>query len=102
MKHKDLCALIAILFFTWNITSLVPQALNHLWEVLLLSGLCQTEDDLHEVSIHQTKVCTFCYFQSLTKAGEKDKVEEQINITVKQKIKTDQKSIFDFFQIGYM
>lgn len=102
MKHKDLCAIIAILFFTWNITSLVPQALNHLWEVLLLSGLCQTEDDLHEVSIHQGKVCTFCYFQSLTKAGEKNKVTGQINSKVRQKIMNDQKSIFVFFQIGYM
>lgn len=48
----------------------MPKAVNHLWEVLLVSGLCQSEHNLHEVSVHQSTVCTFCCLQSLTK-GEK-------------------------------
>lgn len=51
---------------TWNITPLVPQTLNHLWDVLLVSGLGQSEDDLHDVPVHQTAVSILCCLQSLT------------------------------------
>lgn len=85
IKHKELCALIRtiiIIIFTWNVTSLMPQAVNHLWEVLLVSSFCQSEDDLHEVSVHQSTVCTFCCLQSLTNGGET--TEKQKNKYMKQ------------------
>lgn len=50
---------------TWNVTPLMPQALDHLWDVLLVFGLSQREDDLHDVPVHQTAVCTLCCLQSL-------------------------------------
>ncbi len=65
---------------TWNVTPLVPQALNYLWNVLVVSGLGQSEDDLHEVPVHQTAVCTLCCIQSLTEIkerGEEDRGEEE-------------------------
>lgn len=62
-----------LFFFTWNITSLMSQAVNHLWKVLLVSSFCQSEDDLHEVSVHQSTVCTFCCLQSLTKGGKNNR-----------------------------
>lgn len=55
---------------TWNVTPLVPQALNQLWDVLLVSGLGHGEDDLHEVPVHQTAVCSLRCLQSLTKSEE--------------------------------
>lgn len=54
---------------TWNVTPLVPEAPNHLWDVLLVSGLGQGEDELHEVPVHQTAICTLCCLQSLTERG---------------------------------
>lgn len=53
------------LMCTWNVTPLMPQALDHLWDVLLVFGLGQREDDLHDVPVHQTAVCTLCRLQSL-------------------------------------
>lgn len=90
IKHKELCALIRIIIiyiFTWNITSLMPQAVNHLWKVLLVSSFCQSEDDLHEVSVHQSTVCTFCCLQSLTKGGKNNREPKNKNKTVRSKDK---------------
>lgn len=55
----------------------MPQAVNHLWEVLLVSSLGQSQDDLHEVSVHQSTVRTFCCLQSLTK---QQKIKDQFRL----------------------
>lgn len=51
---------------TWDVASLVPQALADLGDVLVVSCLGQSEDHLHDVPVHQTAVCTFSHLQSLT------------------------------------
>lgn len=48
VENYEVCACIC----TWHITPLVSQALNHLWDVLLVAGLGQSEDDLHDVPVH--------------------------------------------------
>lgn len=88
MRHPELCALRTGLFFTWDVTDVTPQAFSHHWDVLLLSSLCQTEYDLHEVPVHQSTVRTFCYFQSLTKSGENNKEDEQTNRIERSKVKS--------------
>lgn len=81
-----------IYYFTWNVSSLVPQAVDHPREVLLVSSFCQSEDDLHEVSVHQSTVCTFCCLQRLTKGGTKNREAK------KKKIKqAAHKTSFGFF-----
>lgn len=57
--HMFLCV------YTWYITPLVPQTFNHLRYVLLLPGLGQRGDDLHDVPVHQTAVCALSCLQSL-------------------------------------
>lgn len=64
------------LICTWNVTPLMPQALDHLWDVLLVFGLGQREDDLHDVPVHQTAVCTVCCLQSLKESKLIRKREE--------------------------
>lgn len=66
----------------------MPQAFSHRWDVLQVSSLSQTEDDLQEVPVHQScTVHTFCYFQSLTKSGKTNKEDEQ-NRTIKSQVST--------------
>jgi len=42
-----------------------------------MSSLGQSEDDLHDVPVHHTAVCTLCFFQSLEKFKSKIRIKER-------------------------
>lgn len=73
---QECCKTWNVCMLTWDVAPLVAQTLHYPWDMLLVSSLGQGEDDMHNISVHETAVCILCFFQSLSDQQRKQRAIE--------------------------